>query len=584
MTQEEFGAHRRLSGSVVSRLLARSLVLSLHLYLKIGCAFQTQPLPVNVHLQSSLTSCKTDPLSYISIMLARPLRLAARRPSTALSCRQFVRHASSFSNSSKASSEFFASSAKLPGNGMALASSAAAILGGLALYAALAPKASLSSSALECEAAKPTPASAIKGGNQSDLPEISHLDPKILTNASAPMRKRMETYIKLLQYNIVSALSQEEPKARFLIDSWLRKEGGEGISCVLQDGSTFEKAGVNISVVHGMLPPAAVRQMSADHAGLMDKTGYKLEGKDADVKGLPFYAAGLSLVVHPRNPFAPTVHFNYRYFELTHPETLADGSPNPRHPNNRKDGKHDHEPIAWWFGGGTDLTPIYLFDEDAEHFHKTLKSAADQHDAAFYPTWKKWCDKYFLIPHRGEARGVGGIFFDDLTLPQWASTHSGKAFIPLSDGSKPTSSQPLVASISSTKQHDQDSLFATVRSMGDAFIPAYVPLVQKRKNTPFTQAHERWQQIRRGRYVEFNLVYDRGTKFGLQTPGARIESILMSLPLKARWEYMERYSGGGAQGRDGKATKSADAGQTAEHDGAMEKHTQQALRHPRDWA
>lgn len=470
---------------------------------------------------------------------------------------------------------------------MALASSAAAVLGGLALYATLKPKASsASTSAVECEAAKPTPASAVKGGNQSDLPEISHLDPNILSDTSAPMRKRMETYIKLLQYNIVSALSQEEPKARFLIDSWLRKEGGEGISCVLQDGSTFEKAGVNISVVHGMLPPAAVRQMSADHAGLMDKTGYKLEGKDADVKGLPFYAAGLSLVVHPRNPFAPTVHFNYRYFELTHPEKLADGSPNPRHPSNRKQGgKHDNEPVAWWFGGGTDLTPIYLFDEDAKHFHQTLKAAADQHDASFYPTWKKWCDKYFWIPHRGEARGVGGIFFDDLTLPQWASTNSQKAYIPLSDGTKPTLANPLVPSISSTEQHNQDSLFSTVRSMGDAFLPAYLPLIQKRKNTPFTEANERWQQIRRGRYVEFNLVYDRGTKFGLQTPGARIESILMSLPLKARWEYMERVSGGGAQGRDGKATKKNDAvNEDEEREDQLERHTQEALRRPREWA
>ncbi|CBQ71044.1 probable HEM13-coproporphyrinogen III oxidase [Sporisorium reilianum SRZ2] len=512
-------------------------------------------------------------------MLARSLRMAAPAPrlaSTSLPCRRtLVRHAST-SSSSKASSEFFASSARLSNNSsMTLISSAAAIIGGAALYAALAPK-------VECEAAKPTPASAVKGGNQSDLPEISHLDPKLLTDTSAPMRKRMETYIKLLQYNIVSALSQEEPKARFLIDSWLRKEGGEGISCVLQDGSTFEKAGVNISVVHGMLPPAAVRQMSADHAGLMDKTGYKLEGKDADVKGLPFYAAGLSLVVHPKNPFAPTVHFNYRYFELTHPEKLADGTPNPRHPSNRKDGEHDHEPIAWWFGGGTDLTPIYLFDEDATHFHRTLKAAADAHDASFYPTWKQWCDKYFWIPHRAEARGVGGIFFDDLTLPQWAA--SSKAYIPLSDGSKPTPAHPLVASISSSRQHTKDTLFATVRSLGDAFLPAYLPLVQKRKATPFTEAHERWQQIRRGRYVEFNLVYDRGTKFGLQTPGARIESILMSLPLKARWEYMERVSGGGAQGRDGKATRSSDAEQANEDEEKLERHTQAALRHPREWA
>lgn len=432
-------------------------------------------------------------------------------------------------------------------------------------------------------AAHPTQASSEKGGNQSDLPEIAHLDRTVVDDTSAPMRVRMETYVKLLQHEIVSALSKEEPAARFLIDSWLRKQGGEGISCVLQDGTTFEKAGVNISIVHGTLPPSAVKQMSADHAGLMHRTGYKLDGEQPDVSGLPFYAAGLSLVVHPKNPFAPTVHFNYRYFELTHPEKLADGSANPRHPKHRTDGTHDNEPVAWWFGGGTDLTPIYLFDDDATHFHQTLKNAADEHDPAFYPTWKKWCDTYFLIPHRGEARGIGGIFFDDLTLPQWAAT---KAYVPLTDGSKPSAAHPVPHTISSARQHDKNSLFATVRAMGDSFLPAYLPLLQKRKAAPYTAAHERWQQIRRGRYVEFNLVYDRGTKFGLYTPGARIESILMSLPLKARWEYMEKSSGGGAQGRDGKATTQADEDDehAADEDVQAERRTQAVLRTPRDWA
>ena len=377
----------------------------------------------------------------------------------------------------------------------------------------------------------------------------------------------METYVKLLQSRIVTALAAEEPKETFLVDQWQRKEGGQGISCVLQDGATFDKAGVNISVVHGMLPPAGVRQMSANHGNLMQKTGYNLDSSDCQVAGLPFYAAGLSLVVHPRNPWAPTVHFNYRYFELTHPPTLKDGSPNPRYEQAAKTADGKTEPIAWWFGGGTDLTPTYLFTEDATHFHKTLKAAADKNDSTFYPTWKRWCDTYFWIPHRNEARGVGGIFFDDLTLPMHAPS-GGSSFIPLFDGDK-KAARPL----SSTRAHDQESLFATVRSLGDAFIPAYLPLLQKRKGSPFNEENVLWQQLRRGRYVEFNLVYDRGTKFGLQTPGARIESILMSLPLRARWEYMERWSG-------------ADGGlpRGAKGQGEKEKETVEVLRRPRDWA
>ncbi|KAN0065455.1 Coproporphyrinogen-III oxidase [Thecaphora frezii] len=493
--------------------------------------------------------------------------LRGTRPSSALRGSSLCRLSTSARTAGVSSS-----SSRYPAAATALAASLATLY---ALNSVFAP---VSESLIHCDAPQPTGASSIKGGNMSDLPEISHLDPSLLDNPDAPMRKRMETYVKLLQHSIVDALSREEPTGRFLIDSWLRKEGGEGISCVLQDGSTFEKAGVNISVVHGTLPPAAVKQMSADHAGLMEKTGYKLEGPDAEVRGLPFYAAGLSLVVHPKNPFAPTVHFNYRYFELTHPEKLADGSPNPRHPSNRKDkdASVKDEPIAWWFGGGTDLTPMYLFEEDATHFHKTLKAAADAHDAAFYPAWKKWCDKYFQIPHRGEARGIGGIFFDDLTLPEWSRGSEGKgSFIPLTDGQKTTT-------LSSSKAHTQETLFSTIKALGDSFLPAYLPIIQKRRTMPYAEAHERWQALRRGRYVEFNLVYDRGTKFGLQTPGARIESILMSLPLKARWEYMEKYSGGGAQGRDGKATTLQDRKQADEEEG--KEKIMKVLRHPREWA
>ncbi|KDN46102.1 Coproporphyrinogen III oxidase [Tilletiaria anomala UBC 951] len=432
--------------------------------------------------------------------------------------------------------------------------------GGLALAAALATLQSNSNSALQCEQSA---MDAWKSSKPS-IPDISHLDPKVIEDTQKPMRQRMETYVKLLQHRIVTALAAEEQAETFLVDAWLRKQGGEGISCVLQNGKTFDKAGVNISVVHGILPPAAIAQMSADHGNLVQKTGYMLDGPDAEVSGLPFYAAGLSLVVHPHNPFAPTVHFNYRYFELTHPPTLKDGSPNPRYEEAKKTTGGATEPVAWWFGGGTDLTPTYLFDDDAKHFHHTLKAAADRHDTAFYPAWKKWCDKYFWIKHRNEARGIGGIFFDDLTLPTYAAQRD--SYIPLSDGDKAT--RPL----SSSNAHDQESLFATIRSLGDAFIPAYLPVLQRRKTTPFDEAHAAWQAIRRGRYVEFNLVYDRGTKFGLQTPGARLESILMSLPLKARWEYMERWSGA-----------ETDMPRGAKDEGKHEKVTMEILRHPKDW-
>ncbi|KAE8213562.1 hypothetical protein CF327_g2930 [Tilletia walkeri] len=482
------------------------------------------------------------------------------------------------------------STASRPTGSTSRNTAAVAALGVLAVGSALMLYGSSSDSRkIHCEAS--SGAATAKGSNyaysytkdgrattgRSGAPDISHLNLSDINDTSKPMRVRMESYIKELQHRIVTALGTEEVEGHFIVDSWLRKEGGEGISCVLQDGKTFEKAGVNISVVHGKLPPAAIRQMSADHAGLQERTSYKLDGPDAEVDGLPFYAAGLSLVVHPANPFAPTVHFNYRYFELTHPPTLKDGSPNPRYVEAKANGT-EQEPVAWWFGGGTDLTPIYLFEDDAKHFHQTLKTAADSNDPAFYPAWKKWCDDYFLIPHRKERRGVGGIFFDDLTLPDSTlSISSGKSatqrtsFIPLSDGKKGAAAAAR-GPITSSEQHGKESLFRTVRSMGDAFLPAYLPLLQRRKSTPYTEAHERWQALRRGRYVEFNLVYDRGTKFGLQTPGARIESILMSLPLKARWEYMEKYSGAGWAEVDAE-----------DREGSEEAKTQKVLREPREW-
>lgn len=285
------------------------------------------------------------------------------------------------------------------------------------------------------------------------------------------MRLRMEAFIKKQQQKIVQELEKIDG-TRFRVDTWNRPEGGGGISCVLQDGNVFEKAGVNTSIVYGSLPRPAIQKMRVNHKAL-----------DPDVESLPFFASGLSLVLHPHNPMAPTVHLNYRYFETANP----DGTTN-----------------AWWFGGGTDLTPNYLFDEDAIHFHRTIKEACDKHDKNYYPRFKKWCDEYFSVKHRGESRGLGGIFFDDLD----------------------------------EAEKDQENLFSFIKDCCTSFMPSYLPILLKRKDMPFTDQEKAWQQLRRGRYVEFNLVHDRGTSFGLNTPGARIESILMSLPLTARWQYM----------------------------------------------
>ncbi|XP_057340633.1 oxygen-dependent coproporphyrinogen-III oxidase [Microplitis mediator] len=290
---------------------------------------------------------------------------------------------------------------------------------------------------------------------------------KTLKKNEGDMKSKMEMLILKIQADFCRSLEAFEDEERFKVDRWLRKEGGGGITCVMQDGKVFEKAGVNVSVVSGELPPGAIQQMRA-------------RGKQMDEGSLPFFAAGISAVIHPRNPMIPTIHFNYRYFEVVN-----------------KDGS-----VQWWFGGGTDLTPYYLNEDDARHFHGTLKKACDQHDGSYYGRFKKWCDEYFFITHRGESRGVGGIFFDDLDTP------------------------------------NQDAAFKFVKSCAESVVPSYVPLVAKHKDDGYGYAERQWQLLRRGRYVEFNLIYDRGTKFGLYTPGARYESILMSLPLIARWEYM----------------------------------------------
>lgn len=281
--------------------------------------------------------------------------------------------------------------------------------------------------------------------------------------------------IRRVQGEICAALEEADGSgARFVEDVWSRPGGGGGISRVLQDGRVFEKAGVNVSVVYGVMPPDAYRAA---------KGAAKNGAADGHKAGpVPFFAAGISSVLHPKNPFAPTLHFNYRYFETDAPKDVPGA------------------PRQWWFGGGTDLTPSYLIEEDVKHFHSVQKETCDKFDPSFYPRFKKWCDDYFYIKHRDERRGLGGIFFDDLN------------------------------------DYDQDMLLNFSTACAGSVIPAYIPIIERRKDTPFNEEHKAWQQLRRGRYVEFNLVYDRGTTFGLKT-GGRIESILVSLPLTARWEY-----------------------------------------------
>jgi coproporphyrinogen III oxidase len=271
---------------------------------------------------------------------------------------------------------------------------------------------------------------------------------------------RAREYFEQLQQRICSALQEFEPQRRFSEDRWERadgrhpdKSGGGGLTRVLEGGMVFEKAGVACSTVYGGLPESLALKMN--------------------VPPTTFYATGVSLIIHPLNPMVPSVHANFRYFEQAHGDR--------------------------WFGGGCDLTPYYLYEEDARHFHATLKAACDKHDRAFYPRFKKWCDEYFFIKHREETRGVGGIFFDYL-------------------------------------RGDAEQHFAFVKSVGDAFLDAYLPIVRRRMNEPWGEREREWQAVRRGRYVEFNLVYDRGTNFGLETKG-RIESILMSLPPKVEWRY-----------------------------------------------
>ncbi len=276
------------------------------------------------------------------------------------------------------------------------------------------------------------------------------------------MKDTFYKYIQELQDNITTTLEKIDGKATFKEDIWEREEGGGGRTRVIENGEVFEKGGVNISGVHGELPKT---MQSYFNVGDVD-----------------FFACGLSLVLHPKNPMVPTVHANWRYFEMYDKEGNI---------------------VDQWFGGGQDLTPYYVFEEDAVHFHKTCKEACDKHHPDFYADYKKKCDAYFYNAHRGEARGIGGLFFDyckkndQMTIEDW---------------------------------------YNFVTEVGNSFLDAYVPIVEKRKDLVYTKDHRNWQEIRRGRYVEFNLVHDKGTLFGLKTNG-RIESILMSLPPHVQWQY-----------------------------------------------
>ncbi|PAM95792.1 coproporphyrinogen III oxidase [Flavobacterium sp. IR1] len=299
------------------------------------------------------------------------------------------------------------------------------------------------------------------------------------------MKDKFYAYIQKLQDQICAGLEAVDGTTKFREDLWERPEGGGGRTRVIENGNVFEKGGVNISGVHGKLPEAMQKMFGVAEAD--------------------FFACGLSLVLHPKNPMVPTVHANWRYFEMYDEAGKV---------------------IEQWFGGGQDLTPYYLFEEDAKHFHQTCKTACDNHNPDFYSKYKKQCDSYFWNAHRNEARGIGGLFFDYCKANETMAMEDWYNF---------------------------------VTEVGDSFLEAYVPIVEKRKNLEYTEANRTWQEIRRGRYVEFNLVHDKGTLFGLKTNG-RIESILMSLPPHVQWVYDHH----------------AEAG-------SHEQKLVQVLEHPIDW-
>jgi coproporphyrinogen III oxidase len=293
----------------------------------------------------------------------------------------------------------------------------------------------------------------------------------------AAIRGALATFLRELQGEICAALERLDGAGRFSAERWERPGGGGGLTRVLQGGDLLEKAGVSLSEVHGEVDPSLARTLPGE--------------------GRELTATGLSLVLHPRSPMVPTTHANFRFL-------TAGGRA--------------------WFGGGTDLTPYYLFDEDAAHFHRTLRVACDRHDPALYPRLKAECDAYFFLPHRGEARGVGGLFFDRFG------------------------------------EDDLAGALAFVEDVGRAFLPAWLPIAERRRDEPWGDREREWQEIRRGRYVEFNLLHDRGTLFGLRSAG-RLESIFMSMPPRVRFPYDHR-----------------------PEPGSREARLLEVLRSPREWA
>ena len=316
-----------------------------------------------------------------------------------------------------------------------------------------------------------TPAST----NATASPVASTLSPP-----PADSRERARALVLGLQDEICAGLERLDGVGRFAEESWDRPEGGGGRSRVMREGRVFEQGGVNFSEVHGKeLPPSILKQRP-------------------EAKGHPWFATGTSMVLHPRNPYLPTVHLNYRYFEAG--------------------------PV-WWFGGGADLTPFYPFLEDARHFHRTHQQACDSVSPDLYPIFKPWCDEYFFLKHRNETRGVGGIFYD-------YQDGNGQLY----KGQNPEGPAAAKAQQTGARPLSWEQLLALGQANGRAFLPAYTPIVEKRHPLAYGERERQFQLYRRGRYVEFNLVWDRGTIFGLQTNG-RTESILMSLPPLARWEY-----------------------------------------------